>query len=120
MLLKDGRHIAPEFRQYSHGYATTSHSAQGRTVERGLVFMADEGLVAADLKQAYVSNSRFRESQMIYTTDRVAALDAMRRPGDRKLAMEAVENSVDISAHEAVWQSILAPNRPGVGTGASR
>ena len=120
MLLKDGRYIAPEFRQYSHGYATTSHSAQGRTVERGLVFMADEGLVAADLKQAYVSNSRFRESQMIYTTDRVAALDAMRRPGDRKLAMEAVEDTLDTSAHEAVWQSILAPNRPGVGAGASR
>ena len=40
------------------------------------------------MKQAYVSNSRFRDSQMIYTSDRAAARDAMMRPADRKLALE--------------------------------
>ncbi len=118
--LRDGRTLPADFRQFSHGYATTSHSAQGRTVERGLLFMAEEGIVAADLKQAYVSNSRFRESQMIYTTDRAEALAAMQRPGERTLATEAVEASAgfDTSAHEAVWQRYFAPNRPGLGQAA--
>jgi conjugative relaxase-like TrwC/TraI family protein len=86
--LKDGRAIPTEFRQFTHGYATTSHAAQGKTVQRGLLIMADAGIASANLKQAYVSNSRFVESQMIYTTDRMAARDAMTKSGDRMLAVE--------------------------------
>jgi hypothetical protein len=86
--LQDGRTIPPWFRQFAHGYASTSHSAQGKTVDRGILIMADEGIAAGNLKQAYVSNSRFRESQMIYTTDLKAARASMQRPGDRRLASE--------------------------------
>ncbi|MFA5262964.1 MAG: MobF family relaxase [Opitutaceae bacterium] len=88
MVLRDGRTIPASFRQFAFGYATTSHAAQGKTVDRGLLLMADAGLAAGNLKQAYVSNSRFAESQMIYTTNRAEAREAMGRPGDRKLAME--------------------------------
>jgi len=88
ILLGDGRKIPAWFRQFSHGYATTSHSAQGKTVDRGILIMADEGIAAGNLKQAYVSNSRFRENQVIYTSDRSLAIEAMMRPGDRKLVHE--------------------------------
>ena len=120
ILLQDGRRIPRSFRQYAHGYATTSHSAQGKTVDRGILLIGEGGLVAANLKQAYVSNSRFRESQMIYTTDRAAACEAMQRPGDRTLATEAVEAATgfDTSEHAAVWQRYFAPNRPGLGQSA--
>ncbi|MDI1334564.1 MAG: MobF family relaxase [Lacunisphaera sp.] len=91
ITLKDGRVVPPNFRQFSHGYATTSHSSQGKTVDRGLLLMAEAGIAAGNLKQAYVSNSRFRFSQMIYTTDRKAAQEAMMRPADRKLATELVD-----------------------------
>lgn len=90
LRLKDGRSIPPDFRHFSHGYATTSHSAQGRTVDRGILLMGDEGIAAGNLKQAYVSNSRFRDSQMIYTTDWAGAREAVCRPGDRMLAKELV------------------------------
>lgn len=86
--LRDTRTIPGWFREFSHGYATTSHASQGRTVDRGILLMADEGIAAANLKQAYVSNSRFRESQAIYTTNKAAAREAMMRPDDRLLAME--------------------------------
>ncbi len=95
ITLKDGRVVPPAFRQFSHGYATTSHSSQGKTVDRGLLLMAEAGIAAGNLKQAYVSNSRFRFSQMIYTTDWKAARDAMMRPADRKLATELVEQDPD-------------------------
>jgi len=39
-------------------------------------------------RQAYVSNSRFRESQMIFTSSKQAAREAMMRPADRKLVLE--------------------------------
>lgn len=54
--------------------------------------MSDAGIHAGNLKQAYVSNSRFRESQAIYVSDREAAKDAMATPADRQLAMELVED----------------------------
>jgi hypothetical protein len=49
---------------------------------------------AADLKQAYVSNSRFRERQTIYTTNLKEAKDAMAGDTDRKLAHELHERRV--------------------------
>ncbi|MEX2044042.1 MAG: AAA family ATPase, partial [Opitutus sp.] len=79
IALKDGRVLPAWFRGFTHGYATTSHASQGKTVDRGLLLMADDGIAAGNLKQAYVSNSRFRESQMIYTSDREAAREAMMR-----------------------------------------
>ena len=87
---RDGRRLPASFRDFTHGYATTSHAAQGKTVDRGILLMAGEGIDAGNLKQAYVSNSRFRESQMIYTSDKEGACEAMQRPADRKLALEMV------------------------------
>lgn len=106
--LKDGRTIPTWFRELSHGYATTSHASQGRTVDRGLLLMADEGIAAGNLKQAYVSNSRFRESQAIYTTNKRAARAAMMRPADRQLAMEVVQTREVPAATEApkLWLMI--------------
>lgn len=101
IVLQDGRTLPPDFRQFSHGYATTSHASQGKTVDRGLLLMADAGLAAANLKQAYVSNSRFKESQMIYTTDRTEAREAMTRGGDRKLVMELVSDSAASTARQS-------------------
>lgn len=90
ITLADGRRLPATFRQFSHGYATTSHAAQGKTVQRGLLLLGSAGVRAANLKQAYVSNSRFRETQVIYTIDRHAARSAMQRPADRKLAREVI------------------------------
>jgi conjugative relaxase-like TrwC/TraI family protein len=86
--LADGRTVPAWFGEFSHGYATTSHAAQGKTVDRGILFMAEAGMAAGNLKQAYVSNSRFRESQAIYTTDKEGAREAMMRHADRKLVTE--------------------------------
>ena len=90
--LRDGRTIPTLFREFSHGYATTSHAAQGKTVDHGILIMAEDGIAAGNLKQAYVSNSRFRLSQTIYTTDRREARAAMMSSGDRTLARELGES----------------------------
>jgi hypothetical protein len=94
LVLSDQRTIPPEFRQFSHGYATTSHAGQGKTIDRGIVLMAGDGIRAANLRQAYVSHSRFEESHTTYTTDKKAAVDAMATPGERKLATEVVDERI--------------------------
>jgi thymidine kinase len=79
--LPDGSILAS--REFVHGYALTSHAAQGMTVDA--VFIAHpvsrEGL--------YVSATRGRESIRIYTSDRDGLLDASRLASeDRQSAME--------------------------------
>jgi hypothetical protein len=111
ITLKDERVIPAWFRGFTYGYATTSHASQGKTVDRGILLMADAGIAAGNLKQAYVSNSRFRESQMIYTSDRKAAREAMMRPSDRKLALEMIAAArTETSSPGQSWHNRRAPH----------
>ncbi len=64
LVLADKRTIPSQFRQFTYGYATTSHASQGKSIDRGIVLMAGDGIKAANLKQAYVSHSRFEESHI--------------------------------------------------------
>jgi conjugative relaxase-like TrwC/TraI family protein len=91
LTLQDGRIIPAHFRQFTHGYATTSHSAQGKTVDHGILVLGEKGYRAADLKQAYVSNSRFSHAQIIFATDKERAFDSMAKFEERPLAMEVVK-----------------------------
>ena len=119
--LKDGRKLPAYFRQFTYGYASTSHAAQGKTVDHGLLILGEEGMKAADLKQAYVSNSRFRQSQFIFTTDKVAAFAAMASPADRLLATElsppAPEKTTPTPSEEAeinLWFKRSPAQRTGL------
>jgi len=99
--LKDGRQLPAYFRQFTYGYASTSHAAQGKTVDHGFLILGDEGMKAANLRQAYVSNSRFRLSQTIFTTDKNAAFTAMATPEEntakRRLCMSIKSQTLEVS-----------------------
>jgi ATP-dependent exoDNAse (exonuclease V) alpha subunit len=90
LALNDGRTIPATFKQFAYGYANTSHAAQGKTVDRGILIMGEKAIQAGDLRQAYVSNSRFEHSQVIYATNLAAAKEAMATEKDRKLALDLV------------------------------
>jgi conjugative relaxase-like TrwC/TraI family protein len=90
LALNDGRTIPATFKQFAYGYASTSHAAQGKTVDRGILIMGEKAIQAGDLRQGYVSNSRFEHSQAIYTTNLPAAKDAMATEKERSLAHDLV------------------------------
>ena len=91
LAIQDGGTIPPHFRQFTHGYASTSHSAQSKTVDNGILVLGDKSYQAANLQQAYVSNSRFRQTQIIFTTDKERAFDTMARFEERPLAVETIQ-----------------------------
>jgi hypothetical protein len=93
LALQDGRTIPAHFRQFTHGYASTSHSAQSKTVDHGILVLGEKSYHAANLQQAYVSNSRFRETQKIFTTDKERAFDSMAKFEDRPLALEVIKQT---------------------------
>lgn len=72
---KEPRYVSfnpAEFRQFDHGYAVTSHSSQGVTVNRVLVNIdTDSSYSLINYRLAYVSISRASEDARIYTNNAV-------------------------------------------------
>lgn len=91
VLLANGWTIPKDYGFLSHGYCLTSHSSQGKTVDRVLIGQSSESLPASSRAQFYVSVSRGRERATIYTDDKGALLEAVKRSDERLTATEFVD-----------------------------
>jgi hypothetical protein len=81
--LADGRAIdTAKFREFTHGYAVTSHASQSKTVDH--VIVAAERL---DAKSAYVACSRGRHTCTIHTPDKAVLLGRL-PSGNREAALD--------------------------------
>lgn len=95
--LYGGREIGFEtekFRHLDHGYAVTSHSSQGTTVDRVLIDAdTSESRVLLNDRMGYVAISRAREDAIIYTNSIEELRGALDRRVDKEMALEAVQVS---------------------------
>jgi conjugative relaxase-like TrwC/TraI family protein len=82
--------LKSDFGHIDHAYCTTSHSAQGKTVDEVFVSQPAATFAATDKKQIYVSVSRGRNMVTIYTDDKEQLLEHAERSGDRQSALELV------------------------------
>ena len=71
-----------KFRGFLHGYAVTSHKAQGMTVDHVVVAAS-----RLDGKAAYVACSRGKLSCSVHTPDKTMLLDSL-GAGERKIALD--------------------------------
>src|SRR5580658_975322 len=86
LQLADGRTIdTAKFREFTHGYAVTSHASQSKTVDH--VIVAAERL---DAKSAYVACSRGRHTCTVHTPDKAALLDRL-PSGNREAALDMLK-----------------------------
>ena len=69
VLLTDGRVIPQNYRSFTHGYAVTSHAAQGKTADAVLVVASSGSLPAVHQQQFFVGISRGRERCQVFTDD---------------------------------------------------
>ena len=67
IVLTNGWVVAQDSGHLNHGYVSTSHASQGKTVDRVLIAMGSESIRAINAEQFYVSVSRGRESATIYS-----------------------------------------------------
>jgi ATP-dependent exoDNAse (exonuclease V) alpha subunit len=81
--MDDGREISaatPRLRHVDYGYASTSHSSQGATVDRVIVNIdTTRSVKLVNQRQFYVSISRARHDARIYTDDAQALARAVGR-----------------------------------------
>ena len=83
VALDDGRRVrfdAGGFRHLDHGYAVTSYSSQGETVDRVIINAnTNEPDVLLNQRMSYVAVSRAREDAVVYTNSEVELGEALDR-----------------------------------------
>jgi hypothetical protein len=99
--------VAKDFGNISHGYVTTSHSSQGKTIDRVLVAIGEESFPAASRQQFYVSASRGRESVTVYCNNKRDLFQAVAKSDERTSATELAATSQEPPARGRllVWQN---------------
>jgi conjugative relaxase-like TrwC/TraI family protein len=83
--------LGKDFGHINHGYTTTSHAAQGKTVDEVFIAQPASTFAASNMKQFYVSVSRARDKVHIYTDDKATLLEQVSDIGDRQSALELIK-----------------------------
>ena len=107
ILLEKGLTVPKDYGNLAHGYCTTSHSSQGKTVDKVLLALGRESFAAAGQEQFYVSVSRAREGVQIYCTDKQELLSAVSRSQSRMSATELTAEAPQQTARSRfrLWRS---------------
>ncbi|MGD0462098.1 MAG: MobF family relaxase [Tepidisphaeraceae bacterium] len=90
ITLENGWKVARDFGFLDYGYATTSYSAQSKTVDHVFIAESSMSAPAASREQLYVSVSRGRSRATIYTDDKEALRESVQRYDDRLSATEVM------------------------------
>ena len=118
VTLENGWVVPRGYAHLTHGYATTSHASQGKTVDRVFIAQSAESARAASQEQFYVSVSRGRRAVTVFTDDKQQLLDAVRQSGERLAAHELAADKGRPSQRVRTdqWKGILSTyQRPNKG-----
>jgi len=94
IVLDNGWVLDKNFGNLAHGYCVTSHSSQGKTIQRLFVAECEASLPAASREQFYVSASRGVEAIKIYTDNKDALMDAVAVSGERPAATDLAKGTL--------------------------
>jgi len=86
--LQNGWILDKAYGHFTHGYVTTSHASQGKTVDHVLLCQSSQSWSATSREQFYVSASRARKNVTIYTDDKEALRESIQKSNDRLSATE--------------------------------
>ncbi|QEL16780.1 conjugative relaxase [Limnoglobus roseus] len=103
--LSNGWELSADVGHIAYAYSSTSHSSQGRTVDRVLVDMPVSSFAAASMESFYVSATRGRTDVFVYTDDAQALREVA--------AKERVKaNAQDLFPPESVAVTPAVPGNP--------
>jgi len=88
IVVDNGWVIGKDFGHIAYGYVVTSHASQGKTVDKVFIGQSQMSNPASDRQQLYVSASRGREQVVVFTDDKAALREAVRRDHEQLTATE--------------------------------
>ncbi|MCA9840310.1 MAG: AAA family ATPase, partial [Trueperaceae bacterium] len=113
IVLENGWRLPKSYGHLNHGYVTTSHSSQGKTVDQVLIAQSAQSFPASSREQFYVSVSRGRRGTTIFTDDKAKLLEAVNLPGERLSAVELLQRKTkQPETKKKVWNQLLQAVRP--------
>lgn len=105
---ENGWVMSRDYGHWTHGFCSTSHAAQGKTVDTTLIGQSSASWAAGSREQIYVSASRARHGIRIFTDDKQALRDAVSRSGDRLSATELLKHGqvACFALEQSRWQRL--------------
>ena len=85
--------LGKDYRNFTHGYYTTSPASQGKSVNRVIIMQSTSTGKAASKEQFYVSASRGKFAISVYTDDKDHLLKSIKNSSQRMTAGEVAKNS---------------------------
>jgi conjugative relaxase-like TrwC/TraI family protein len=98
LRLDTGKTVRFNLRHYSHldyGYAMTSYTSQGQTVDRVIIHVPEESRDTKELvnmRFGYVALSRARHDAQIYTNDAATLADRLSRDASKTTALDVAQD----------------------------
>jgi hypothetical protein len=90
-IVDKGWVIGRDFGHLAHGYAVTTHAAQGKIVHKVFIGLSSESFPAANQRSFYVAATRGKEQAVIFTDSKEDLLKAVSRPDQPLSATELAE-----------------------------
>ena len=107
IIVSNGWVIAKDFGHLDHGYAVTSHAAQGKTVDKIFVGVSSQSFGASNQRSAYVSLTRGRMQAVVFTDNKEELLKAMQRPDQPISATEfAAKNTRKSNLRQRLYKHL--------------
>ena len=97
LRLSNGSTLAKDYGHLTYGYVTTSHSSQGKTVDKVIISQSSMSFRASSMEQFYVSVSRGRNVVSIYTDDKEGLKAAVTNTAERTAAIELMEKATKLN-----------------------
>lgn len=123
IILGNGWMIGRDFGHLAPGYCITSHSSQGKTVDRVFLGQSADSYPASSREQFYVSCSRAKSGVTIYTDDKESLRQVISRADERVTATEfvnararrdavALRQMTELPAKKPMERKVLEYDRP--------
>lgn len=109
--LANGWVIDAGFGHINHGFVSTSHSSQGRTVDHVFIAESAESFPAASREQLYVSASRGRKSAQIYTDSKEDLRSAIQDSSSKVTASEMFRPMEQFEWHRKQQRAAIMPQQ---------
>lgn len=94
--LPGGKIMPKDYGHFTLGYTDTSHRSQAKTVDRVFIAVDEHAPKATNRTQWYVSWSRGRDAGLAVVADKKAAMEAVKRGGERLSALELMKDDIGV------------------------
>lgn len=105
--LSNGTTLNKDFGHFTHGYAVTSNTSQGKTVDKVIVAQSSYSFGASTKEQFYVSVSRGKEAVSVYTDNKQDLQSIVCNRSSERVSAQAVADQAQAAEKKIRDQSIL-------------